>query len=382
MIAQILHESLTPTFVIDNNHIITHWNKACERLTGLPAGEMIGTDRQWRAFYRKQKPVLADLVVDKVPKDVAVRHFGNEVQIATHMEGVYEVEVLFPQLGSKKRWIFLSAAPLKDDKGKIIGAVETLQDITAPKQAEADLINAREELEKRVEQRTAELTVTNADLRKEITRRKRVEEELRLSENKFRTVADFTYDWEYWIDLEGSIVYTSPSVERITGYGTKDFNENSNLLASIIHSDDQAEIVRHLNKEMSSEGICHLDFRIITQSGEERWISHFCQPIFDNDGNNLGRRASNRDITKRKQMEVTLRKERETLDRRVKERTSELSSAYRRLQAEAEARQIAYKELQEREEELRKRKEFIETILDNLPIGLAVGSITGGVVTI
>ena len=380
MIAQILQESLIPTFVIDNNHIITHWNKACERLTGLLAVEMIGTDKQWCAFYPKRKPVMADLVVDKVPKEFVDRHFGKEVQNSTYKEGAYEVEVFFPFLGEKERWVFLTAAPLNDDQGEIIGAVETLQDITARKQEEEALINAREELEKRVEQRTAELTLTNINLRKEIAVRRRVEKELRFSENKFRTVADFTYDWEYWINPEGCIVYTSPSVERITGYGSKDFSENSDLIASITHPDDQVEILRHLQNEMITDGISHLDFRIITKSGEERWISHFCQPIFDNDGINLGRRASNRDITKRKQLEATLRKEREELDRRVKERTSELSSAYTRLQAEAEARQTAYEELNESEEELRKRKEFIETILDNLPIGLAVGSIAGGVV--
>ena len=379
MIAQILQESLIPTFAIDNNHIITHWNKACERLTGLPAVEMIGTDKQWRAFYPQKRPVMADLVVDKVPKEFVDRHFGNEVQNSMYKDGAYEVEVFFPFLGEKARWVFLTAAPLKNDQGEIIGAVETLQDITARKQEEEALINAREELEKRVEQRTAELTFSNMNLRKEIDVRRRVEEELRLSEHKFRTVADFTYDWEYWIDPEGCIVYTSPSVERITGYGSEYFGENSDLIASITHPDDRVEILRHLQNEMITDGISQLDFRIITKSGKERWISHFCQPILDNDGNNLGRRASNRDITKRKQLEATLRKEREELYRRVKERASELSLAYKRLQAEAEARQTAYEELKKSEEELRKRKEFIETILDNLPIGLAVGSIAGGV---
>ncbi|MFT5701512.1 MAG: PAS domain S-box-containing protein [Desulforhopalus sp.] len=376
--AQILQESLIPTFVIDNNHIITHWNKACERLTGLAAGQMIGTDKQWRAFYPEESPVMADLIVDKVPNEVIARYFGDGVQIPLYVAGAYEAEGLFPESGQKDRWLFMTAAPLKDDQGKIIGAVETLQDITARKQVEAALIKTQEESERRVEKRTVELTSLNTDLKKEIAERMRVEEELRLSENKFRTVADFTYDWEYWIDPEGFLVYVSPSVERITGYGVKELNKYSDFITSITHPDDQEEVVRHLEEERNNAMVAHLDFRIITQNGEELWMSHFCQPVFDAEGNNLGRRVSNRDITKRKKMEVTLRKEREELEIRVKERTRELSSAYTCLLEEVESRKKAYKELQEREEDLRKRQEFIETILANLPIGLVVGTITGG----
>ena len=67
-----------------------------------------------------------------------------------------------------------------------------------------------------------------------------------------------------------------------------------------------------------------------------------------------------------------LLRERQELEVRVKERTDELSSAYVNLVKEGEVRERAYEELKKSEEELRKRKEFIETVLNNLPIGLAV----------
>ena len=378
MIKQIFQKSLMPTFVIDNKHIVTHWNIACERLTGVTAAEIIGTGKQWLAFYSEEKPVMADLIVDNAPSEVVVRHFGNGVKKSTSIDGAYEAEDFFPDQGKNGRWLSFSAAPLTDAQGKVIGAIETLQDITACKQAEETLIKAQEELEKRVAERTVGLTSINIALKKEIAERKRFEEALRISESKFRTVADFTHDWEYWINLEGSLVYTSPSAERITGYDANKIYKNKDFISSITHPDDRGKVHRHLKEDLKTDVVSHMDFRITTQKGEVRWISHVCQPVFDTKGNHLGRRASNRDITKRKQLEAALRKEREELEIRVQERTIELSTAYARLEKEAAARKKAYEDLLQSEEELIIRKEFIETILNNLPIGLAVGNITGG----
>ena len=123
MITQILQGSLIPTFIIDNNHIITHWNIACERLTGVTAGEMIGTEKQWCAFYSEAKPVMADLVVEKASKEVLTSHFGDGVKKSTYIDGAYEAESFFPDQGKNGKWLFITAAPLKDDQGEIIGAL-------------------------------------------------------------------------------------------------------------------------------------------------------------------------------------------------------------------------------------------------------------------
>ena len=135
-----------------------------------------------------------------------------------------------------------------------------------------------------------------------------------------------------------------------------------------------------MQQEIKRDRASHLDFRIITRHGEEKWISHSCQPVFGSDGENLGRRASNRDITKRKRLEANLLEERKKLEIRVQERTEQLSSAYDSLLGEVNDRKRAYLVLQENKDQLRKRKDFIEAILDNLPIGLAVGAIRGGAV--
>ena len=145
-----------------------------------------------------------------------------------------------------------------------------------------------------VGQRIAELEELGAECR-------RVQKALRSSEERFRTVADFTYDWEYWIDADGEYLYVSPSCERITGYGPDEFQKNSDLLLEIAHPDEQGLISSHIGNESDHAEVLSLDFRIINRNGEERWIGHICQPVYSSDGSYLGRRASNRDITERKQ---------------------------------------------------------------------------------
>ena len=94
------------------------------------------------------------------------------------------------------------------------------------------------------------------DLRQQVTQLEasqnqleRAKKALLASEELFRTVSDFTYDWEYWIGPEGNYLYVSPSCERITGYRPDEFQEDPGLLKRITHPDDQTEIERHIVKE-------------------------------------------------------------------------------------------------------------------------------------
>ncbi len=78
-----------------------------------------------------------------------------------------------------------------------------------------------------------------------ITERKKAEEALKESEIKFKTAADFTFDWEYWIAPDGNLVYISPSCERITGYKSNEFMENPDLLNEIVHPEDRTAFNSH-----------------------------------------------------------------------------------------------------------------------------------------
>ncbi len=141
----------------------------------------------------------------------------------------------------------------------------------------------------------------------DITERVRAEESMRESEERFRTVADFTYDWEYWIASDGGYQYMSPSCERITGYPPAAFLDDPGLLARIVHPDDREQVARMLHSETTSGNTVEMEFRIITRSGKTCWIGHVCQPVYAADGRWLGQRASNRDITERVQAEEAYR---------------------------------------------------------------------------
>jgi PAS domain S-box-containing protein len=166
-------------------------------------------------------------------------------------------------------------------------------------------------------------------LTSQIARRRSAEEALRRSESRLRTVADFAYDWEYWIGPDETYVYNSPSCERITGYASDDFREDPQLLQKITHPEDRAAVEAHFRQERQKDETHSLDFRIITRDGSRRWISHVCQHVYDEEGNWLGWRGSNRDITVRKRAENARERllERAHQDR---ERIQDLARALRR----------------------------------------------------
>ncbi|MBK5276319.1 MAG: diguanylate cyclase [Desulfuromonadales bacterium] len=142
-----------PTFVIGTNHVTIYWNRACANITGVPAADVIGTRQQWRAFYDSERPVMADLIVDQVIEETIAQYYSKEYRRSEIIEGAFEVEDFFPHLGETGKWLYFTAAPLKDSNGTIIGAIETLQDVTERRTAELAL--------KESEHRHRELSITD-----------------------------------------------------------------------------------------------------------------------------------------------------------------------------------------------------------------------------
>ena len=139
-----------------------------------------------------------------------------------------------------------------------------------------------------------------------ITERKRAERALRESEAKYRIVANNTSDWEFWLDLDGCFLYTSPSCEQVTGYAAREFMDKPDLLQEIIYPDDRQAFLQHQH-DMPSSRHGDIEFRIVTKDGEIRWIHHLCQPLYDGEGCYSGSRGSNRDINERKRAEEKAR---------------------------------------------------------------------------
>lgn len=125
---------------------------------------------------------------------------------------------------------------------------------------------------------------------------------LRESEVRFQTVADFTYDWEWWRGMDGEFIYVSPSCKRITGYGAEEFLADPGLLARVVHPDDAEMVATHLQSDLYDDKPLEMDFRLITKDGRTIWIEHISQPVFGPEGERMGRRASNRDGTERRQV--------------------------------------------------------------------------------
>ncbi|NVK19145.1 MAG: EAL domain-containing protein [Methylocystaceae bacterium] len=139
---KLLHEVIqgcpVPMFVIDQDHKVSHWNKACEAIIGTSSQEVVGTKDQWKPFYDHERPVLADLVLDNKLEDLTEYYSGIWAASALIEDG-WEANDYFPNFKNGAKWLHFMAAPLHDQNGQVVGAVETLQDVTHQKEYEARL---------------------------------------------------------------------------------------------------------------------------------------------------------------------------------------------------------------------------------------------------
>jgi len=157
MLSNIIDGSPIPSFVIDKQHKITHWNTAMESLSNISGQEMIGTDGQWQAFYTEKRPAMADLIVDGASADEIEVYYRGKCEKSRLIDGAYEAEDFFPALGESGKWLHFTASPIKNKDREIIYAIETLQDVTKEKQLQKNMhfyvqliTRAQEEERKRI----------------------------------------------------------------------------------------------------------------------------------------------------------------------------------------------------------------------------------------
>lgn len=136
---------------------------------------------------------------------------------------------------------------------------------------------------------------------------RQAQNQLKQNEIKYQIIADNTFDWEFWLDTDGSYIYSSPSCERITGYSPVSFTTDRDFLQRIVYAEDRAAFLAHQQDIQQRRLPGNLDFRIVCKDGTIKWIGHVCQPISDATGVFRGIRGSNRDITERKLAELALR---------------------------------------------------------------------------
>jgi two-component system NtrC family sensor kinase len=142
---QLLERAAVPIFVLDEKHRIVVWNSALQDMTGFPKQEMIGTRRQWEAFYRSERPVLADLVISGALS--GDDNLYNSITQSLHIPGAARAEGWYDNLGGTRRYIMFEASPIVDGNGTTIAAIETLLDLTDRKLLAEELESSREMLE-------------------------------------------------------------------------------------------------------------------------------------------------------------------------------------------------------------------------------------------
>ncbi|MEY4737376.1 MAG: hypothetical protein RL302_1695 [Pseudomonadota bacterium] len=191
------------TFVINANHVVTHMNTACATTLGISAQAHIGKGSLGKVFYGYDRPVMADLIVDGAMKEIIDDFYQNKYRASLLIADAYEAEGFFPTLGHGGRWLFFTAAPLRNALGEVVGAIETLQDISERKIAEAALLKAQTEIEEVVEQRTAQLAEVNHTLREDVARREAAEQSLLIHNNELNLLnAKLTEAHEHLIQSE------------------------------------------------------------------------------------------------------------------------------------------------------------------------------------
>lgn len=135
---KILLNSAVPTFVLDTSHRVIIWNKACEKLTGIKAEEILGTTDTWKGFYQEERPVLADIVIEGNIKNRTFEYTSFKKSPLTP-DGLQAEGWCLTPIGGES-YMFFDAVPVRNAKGKVVAVIQTVQDIT-------EMTRSREELE-------------------------------------------------------------------------------------------------------------------------------------------------------------------------------------------------------------------------------------------
>lgn len=154
--AEAIERCACAVMVLGRDHRVLAWNHGCERLTGVPAAEMLGTTRQWSAFYEAPAPTLADLLLDEATASDLAAHYQGRLQRVEAMADGWIGQAHFRGPTRSGRWLRFAAAPLHDDAGDVAAAVALFGPVTSPTFDAADLRALRRDLERMLRDSAAE----------------------------------------------------------------------------------------------------------------------------------------------------------------------------------------------------------------------------------
>jgi len=274
---------------ISENGSVLQANLSCTAMLGVERSSLIG-----KPFSR---------FINKNDQDVFYLH--RKALFETKAKQVCELRIV-----RKDRTQFhaqLQSNLVKGTNGDIAQTRTTITDINKRKLAEGALGKAHDELDRKVKERTAELTETNKKLNLEIKERRLAEEALRKSLERYALVVagstDGIWDW----DILSDTVFYSDRFKKILGYASEEFPQTVDAFRSLLHPEDAdaywSAVERHLQERVPY----HIEYRLKMKSGEYRWFMARGQAIWDGRGNATRMSGSLQDITERMEAVQNLR---------------------------------------------------------------------------
>lgn len=260
----LLQNAAVALFVLDTDHRVIAWNRACEELTGVKDTEVIGTHRHWMAFYDHDRPCLADIVLDNAPEQLDALYKSHSVS-GLLPEGL-QAEGWYPNLGGKNRYICFDAAPVRNHTGKLIAAIETLRDMTEHKEAEKQIISLRDYYLRLFQKFPAMIWRAGQD-----------------------TKVDYFNDT--WLEFTGRTFQ-----QEVDSGGEEG-----------VHPEDLNQCLSTYRSAFAARQDFTTEYRLRRYDGEYRWIIQNGRPFYAPDGFFVGYIGVCSDITERRQAEEQLR---------------------------------------------------------------------------
>ncbi|MCK9590794.1 MAG: PAS domain S-box protein [Methanoregula sp.] len=255
------------TFAIDINGIVIAWNHAIEEMTGVSAAEILGKGNYEYAFpfYGERRPILIDLIFKS--DDTIEKRYHKIVQ----KEGASLIaESLFTHLKGTEAVLWGKASPLYDNRGKIVGAIESIKDVTE---------------------------------------RKRAEDALHKSEEKYRLALDATNDgiWEW--DVPHGTAFFGSRWYIMLGYEPGELPGTYATWLSLLHPEDSGPTEQNIRDHISQKNESYTaEFRMRTKQGSWKWILARGKVVErDTEGNPLLVVGTHTDIDEPKRVEYELR---------------------------------------------------------------------------
>jgi PAS domain S-box-containing protein len=286
---EIVRGSPIPQFVIDKDHRVISWNRALEEYSGVNAGDVLGTTHAWKAFYDQKRPVLADLLVDNEITKIQDWYSGK-FNPSKYVDGAFEATDFFPKMGKTGIWLHFTASALRDPEGNIVGAVETLENITERKKAEEELRASYEQI-----------TASDEELRQQYDELKRSGDALLESERKFRAIFDQTFQFTGLMTLDGTLIEANRSALKFSGI------KESEIIGKPFwetpwwrHSEELQEKLRAAVKDAAKGEFVRFEATHRSGDGSLHYVDFSLKPVKDKAGHVVLLIPEGRDITERK----------------------------------------------------------------------------------